>query len=94
MFISFVDFDIRSGEEWINLGYDVDDNKMYPIPGKAFLPMPQLQTRRFLPALSEVTSSNLLKKSETLERFRKWLIKERFKRQMKTIGLEEKTTEG
>jgi hypothetical protein len=81
------EFDIRPGEEWIGLGWDPKENKMYPIPAKAFLPMPLPGARLQVPALSEVTAMNLLKKTESLDNFRKWLIRERYKRQMMLMGV-------
>jgi len=49
--------------------------------------MPLSATRVAVPALSEITSINLLKKTEALEKFRKWLLKERYKRQMTLTGV-------
>ncbi|CAG7831213.1 unnamed protein product [Allacma fusca] len=87
------EYDIRSGEEWMYLGWDWKEQKIFPIPAKAFLPMPKdstLRKKKCHPntpaddvenvALSELTSANLLTKTERLEKFRRWLLTERYRR--------------
>ena len=85
------EYDIRTGEEWMFLGWDWKEHKMYPIPAKAFLPIRRsrqddkmkkckLVEEEKPKALSEITAVNLLTKTERLERFRRWLLSERYRR--------------
>ena len=86
------DYDIRTGEEWMFLGWDWKEHRMYPIPAKAYLPVRRqldenvpekckhLLEKEKPKALSEMTAVNLLTKTERLEKFRHWLLTERYRR--------------
>lgn len=70
-------FDIRPPEEWIQLGLDFKDKRFYPLPGKAFLPLPAGAAKKKSPALSETVVDHLLTATPRLNRMYQWLLKER-----------------
>lgn len=83
------EYDIRSGEDWCRLGWEDKEKRFYPLPGKAFLPLPlQPDKRAKARSPAEMTLEEILKKTPRLERFRQWLLRERFQRQIRMVGLD------
>jgi hypothetical protein len=84
-----MEFDIRMPNDWLSLGWDSKERKFYPLPGKAFLPLPGSVVRREAPALSETVVNNLLTSSPRLEKLFHWLLKERYERTIKMLGIDQ-----
>lgn len=85
------EFDIRSGEDWIRLGYDAKEDINYPIPGKAFLPFIKSngeEEHENNLAISQVTYEQLLKKTPRLEKFHQQLVRARFNRMLQNAGID------
>ncbi|ODM98022.1 Dynein heavy chain 1, axonemal [Orchesella cincta] len=83
------EYDIRSGEDWCRLGWDEKEKRFYPLPGKAFLPLPLPFDKRVqAKAPSEATLEEILRKTPRLEKFRSWLLRERYNRQIRLVGLD------
>lgn len=83
------EFDIRGGDDWCRLGWEEKEKRFYPLPAKAFLPLPlSIDKRAKATALSELTLEELLRKTPRLDKFRQWLLRERFDRQIRMVGLD------
>lgn len=88
-FFDNTEYDIRSGEDWCTLGWEEKEQRFYPLPAKAFLPLPlPAEKRAKMKAPSEVTVEEILRKTPRLEKFRSWLLRERFQRQMRLAGID------
>lgn len=74
------DFDTRMPEDWMGVRYNSQGSDLYPLPGKAFIPIVSEKPSNDLVSFSELTSEVLLDKTPRLHNFRKWLIRERYKR--------------
>jgi len=73
------EFDIRSPEAWMSLRPNPKGGGKYPLPGKAYLPLPPDPTDPMI-SLAEITSEVLLDKSARLQGFRRWLTLQRTQR--------------
>jgi len=82
------EWDTRTPDEWINLGWDGKERRFYAIPGKAFLPLPGSYVRKTTPALSETIVDNLLNSSKRLFYLERCLLKERYERLLEILGVE------
>lgn len=83
--------DIRPPEEWLSLGWDTKEKRFFPLPAKAFLPMPGPSAKKNLPALSEtIVDNNLLTATPRLTKMYHWLLRERFQRTVEMLGIDPK----